>query len=260
MNVGDFPFLDHRFVAIAHRGGWTRPADAARENTVYAFERAVDLGFSFLEIDVRTTADGKLVLFHDARLERLTGASGRVRERTWRQLRDLRIGGLDPVPLLEDVLDRFPATVFNIDLKDNAGVPALVALLRRMDVSDRIVVASFSTLRIRRFASRSPGIALGATPLGVGWDGFVPGLRRWRVDPAPVLQVPARVLGNLLPLVRRDLIDFLHSTGRKVHVWTIDDRAEMERLIDLGVDGLISNDLVTLKSVLTERGLWEADE
>lgn len=260
MNVADFPFLDQRFVAMAHRGGWTRPADAARENTVFAFERALDLGFRFLEIDVRTTADGQLVLFHDARLERLTGASGAVQERTWSELSDLRIGGVDPVPLLEDVLNRFRDTVFNIDLKDNAGVPAMVSLLHRMDVADRIVVASFSTMRTRRFARRSPGIALSATPLGVGWDGFLPGLRRWRVDPAPVLQVPVRVLRSLLPLVRRDVIDFLHSTGRKVHVWTIDDRAEMEHLIDLGVDGLISNDLVTLKSVLTERGLWEADE
>lgn len=260
MNVGDFPFLNQRFVAMAHRGGWTRPEDAPRENTVYAFERALDLGFRYLEIDVRTTADGRLVLFHDPGLSRLTSGEGRLRDHTWDELRHLLINGVDPIPLLADVLTRFPDVVFNIDLKDDRGVPALVELLQQVDAADRIVVASFSTMRTRRFARLLPGIALGATPLGVGWDGFLPGLRRWRVDPAPVLQVPARVLRSLVPVVRRDVIDFVHSTGRKVHVWTIDDRAEMERLLDLGVDGLISNDLVTLKTVLTERGLWEANE
>ncbi|MFZ0528924.1 MAG: glycerophosphodiester phosphodiesterase family protein, partial [Propionicimonas sp.] len=101
---------------------------------------------------------------------------------------------------------------------------------------------------------------LGASAIGVAWDGFAPFLRRIRIDPAPVLQVPARALRNLVPLVRQDLVRFLHSTDRKLHVWTVDDRDQMEQLLDLGVDGLISNDLVLLKHVLQERGLWRVDQ
>lgn len=258
MDFAGIPYLDQRFVAMAHRGGWTRSEDAPRENTVYAFEQAIGLGYKYLEIDVRTTADGRLVLFHDARLDRVTGESGLVRDRTWAELRGVRIHGIDPVPLLEDVFAQFPETRFNVDLKDDAGVPALARLLARVDMTDRIAVASFSTARTRRFARLAPDVPLGATPLGVVWDGFAPLLRRLRIDPAPVLQIPSRALRELVPVVRRDLVAFLHATGRKVHVWTIDDRVEMERLIDLGVDGLISNDLVLLKDVLQGRGLWEA--
>lgn len=258
MDAAGIPYLDQRFVAMAHRGGWARPQDAGRENTAYALEQAVRLGYKYLEIDVRTTADGRLVLFHDAQLDRLTGESGLVRDRRWDELSGLRINGADPVPLLEDVFAQFPEARFNVDLKDDAAVPVLARLLTRVDMTGRIAVASFSTARTRRFARLAPDVPTGATPLGVAWDGFAPFLRRLRIDPAPVLQVPSRAIRELLPVVRRDLVEFLHATGRKVHVWTIDDRADMERLIDLGVDGLISNDLVTLKNVLQERGLWES--
>jgi glycerophosphoryl diester phosphodiesterase len=100
-------------------------------------------------------------------------------------------------------------------------------------------------------------VPTGVSPLGVVWAGFVPLLRRVRIDPGVVFQVPARVGAERVPLVRADVVNLVHATGRVIHVWTVDDAAEMERLVALGVDGLISNDITALKQVLTGHGLWE---
>lgn len=257
MRARDYPFLDRRFVAMAHRGGWLTDADRARENTSHAFAQAVALGYEYLEVDVRTTADGEVVVFHDARLERVTDAAGPISERTWAELASVRVAGTDPVPRLADALAAFPQTRFNIDLKDDRSVQPLAELLVQPDVVGRVCVGSFSGSRLRAFRRVAPTVLTGVTPIGVAWDGFALLLRRLRVDPGAVLQIPSRVLAERVPLVRRDLVDFVHATGRQVHVWTIDDAAEMERLIDLGVDGIITNDLAALRRILIERDLWE---
>lgn len=257
MLARDYPFLNHRFVAMAHRGGWVTPADAARENTMHAFQAAADLGYRYIETDVRTTADGKVVVMHDAELDRVTDATGAVSARTAAELSRVRVAGVDPIPLLADVLEALPGIAFNIDVKDDRSVEPLAALLQRQDVAGRVCVSSFSGTRLRAFRRLAPDLPTGVGPVGVAWAGFAPLLRRLRVDSGVVLQIPARIAREKLPLVRRDVVRFAHANGRLIHVWTVDDPTEMDRLVRLGVDGLISNDLTALKRVLTEHGLWE---
>lgn len=257
MLARDFPFLDRRFVAMAHRGGWAKPEDEPRENTMYAFGCAVGLGYRYIETDVRTTADGHAVVFHDGELDRVTGAAGRIADHSLAQLRGVRIAGLDPIPLLTEVLEEFPATCFNIDLKDDGSAAAVAAILQRQACVERVCVSSFSGSRMRVFRRLAPPVPTGVSPLGVAWAGFVPLLRRARIDSGVVFQIPARVASGRVPLVRPDVVNLAHATGRVVHVWTVDDTAEMERLVALGVDGLISNDITALKQVLTGHGLWE---
>ena len=130
----------------------------------------------------------------------------------------------------------------------------------RAGADDRVCVASFSTGRLKRFRALAPNVLTAASPIEVAWYCFGPGLRGRRLGSGAVLQVPERVLSDRVPLVRRDVIRAAHDAGCAVHVWTIDERDDMERLIDLGVDGIVTNEIGILKNVLIERGLWKGHE
>jgi len=252
-------FLDHRFVAMAHRGGWLTPSDAKRENTAYAFRRAVELGYGYLETDVHTTADGVLLAFHDDVLDRVTDATGALGAWSWADLAGVRIAGIDPIPRFADLLEEFPTTRFNIDLKDAGSVQPLAEALKRLHAEDRVCVGSFSGPRLKAFRRLLPDVLTATTPRAVVWATHAFGLRRLIVDTGAALQIPQRDPGAPLKLVRRDVVRLSHATGRVVHVWTVNEEAEMHELIDLGVDGLVSDDITMLKRVLLERGLWEGE-
>ena len=140
------PFLDTpRPHAFAHRGG----AAHAPENSWTAFEHAVKLGYSYLETDARATSDGRLMAFHDRTLDRVTGGSGAIGARTYREVSALRVAGSEPIPLIEDLLGAWPGARFNIDLKDEPGIALLAGVLRRTGAWDRVCVTSFSGSRLR---------------------------------------------------------------------------------------------------------------
>lgn len=255
----DHPYLNGRFVATAHRGGWVDDADRDRENTIYAFTRAWELGYRVFETDVHLTSDGQLVAFHDSDLSRITGVRGQIGDHRWDELASVTVAGQDRIPLLSELLSSFPEAVFNIDIKAAPATQPLAELLAGTPDEHRVCVGSFSTARIERFRSLAPGVLTSASPAEAAR--YVFGLRRRGepVGPGAVLQVPVRAFGGAVPVVRPDVLAAAHAHGRPVQVWTIDDPAEMERLIDLGVDGLITNDLVTLKRVLRSRGLWQEE-
>jgi glycerophosphoryl diester phosphodiesterase len=253
----DHPYLARRFAAMAHRGGWISPQDAPRENTRYAFRRAVELGYRYLETDVHATADGELVAFHDAVLDRVTDGTGRIAEHSWRDLSGLRIGGVDPIPRFADLLEEFPSACFNVDIKDARAVGPLADVLHRCGAASRVCVGSFSGARLKAFRRAAPDVLTSTSPRAVAWATHAIGLRRLAADPGVALQIPVRHPSSPLTLVRADVVRLAHATGRVVHVWTVNDEAEMHRLIDLGVDGLVSDDITTLKRVATEHGLWE---
>jgi glycerophosphoryl diester phosphodiesterase len=226
------PFLEHpRPIAFAHRGGATH----GPENSWAAFEHAVKLGYAYLETDARATRDGMLMAFHDRTLDRMTDASGPISARSYRELTDLRIAGSEPIPLIEDLLGAWPDVRFNIDLKDEPGISLLPGVLRRTGAWDRVCVTSFSGSRLR--AARG----LLERPVCMA-------SRLSRSD-VRCAQVPGRVASG--SFVRR-----AHALGLDVHVWTINDRAEMTRFLDLGADGVMTDDLETLRDVLIERGQW----
>jgi glycerophosphoryl diester phosphodiesterase len=144
------PYLDHpRPLAIAHRGG----TESAPENTVAAFRAATELGFAYLETDVHLTSDGVLVAFHDDELDRVTDGTGVLAGLPWSEVRQARIGGTEPIPTLDELLEEFPAARFNIDPKSDHVVVALVAALRRRDAVQRVCIGAFSDDRLRRLRS-----------------------------------------------------------------------------------------------------------
>ncbi|MFD8937557.1 glycerophosphodiester phosphodiesterase [Streptomyces sp. NPDC059578] len=247
------PYLDHPApLAFAHRGG----AADGLENTVTAFRRAVELGYRYLETDVHATADGKLVAFHDATLDRVTDGSGSITALPWSAVGRARVGGTEPVPLFEELLARFPEARWNVDAKSDSAVLPLLDLIRRTGAWDRVCVSSFAEARVAR-ARRLGGPRL-ATSLGVRG---VLGLRlRSYGLPAPVrgsavcVQVPEVQAG--VRVVDHRFVRAAHARGLPVHVWTVNDPARMHALLDLGVDGIMTDHIDTLRSVLTDRGAW----
>ncbi|MFG2870572.1 glycerophosphodiester phosphodiesterase [Streptomyces sp. NPDC048338] len=247
------PYLDHPApIPFAHRGG---SADGL-ENTAAAFRRAAAAGYRYFETDVHTTADGALVAFHDATLDRVTDAAGRIRDLPWDAVREARVAGKEPLPLFEDLLEEFPEARWNVDLKAESSLEPLVELIRRTGAWDRICVGSFTESRVAR-ARRLAGPRL-ATSYGVSG---VLGLRlRSFGIPAALrsgavaAQVPQSQAG--VPVVDRRFVRAAHARGLQVHVWTINDPERMNSLLDLGVDGIMTDHLETLRAVLTDRGVW----
>lgn len=223
-----------------------------------AFRSALDLGYTRLETDVHATSDGVLIAFHDERLDRVTDAHGAVADLPWSSVQHARIAGLEPIPTMDELFDTFPQARFNIDIKSDAALAPLVECITRHRAHDRICVGSFSTPRIKEFRRQvGPRVATSVSPSGIVWYAFAVGGRRLYAPPGQALQMPVRDEGTGLKVLSPGLIRAAHAAGRVVHVWTVNEPAEMHRLIDLGVDGLVSDETVALRQVLVERGLWE---
>ncbi|KOV90395.1 glycerophosphodiester phosphodiesterase [Streptomyces sp. NRRL WC-3723] len=245
--------MDHPVpIAFAHRGG----AAGGLENTVAQFRRAVELGYQYIETDVHATADGRLVAFHDATLDRVTDGAGRIADLPWADVRHARVGGREPVPLFEELLETLPEVRWNVDVKAEPALRPLLELIERTDAWDRVCVGSFSEARVLR-AQRLAGPRL-ATSFGT--RGVLSlRLRSWGL-PAAVrrsavaAQVPEAQSG--VPVVDHRFVRAAHARGLQVHVWTINEPERMHRLLDLGVDGIMTDHIDTLRKVMEDRGVW----
>jgi len=239
---------------MAHRGG----AIEHLENTLPAFQACVDMGYRYLETDVRVTADGVLVVFHDPTLERVTDRAGRIEALPWSEVSTARIGGREPILRLEDLLGAWPDVRFNLDIKAAGVLAPLVRAVRRLKVADRICLGSFSDARIaaaRRLFGPSVCTALG--PRGVAalrlssYSPRAAGLVRIQ---AGVAQVPLQLGGRAL--VDERFLTAAHARDLQVHVWTVDTEDETTALLDLGVDGVMTDRPAMLKELLEKRGQW----
>lgn len=261
-----YPYLDAvldqpgSVLAFAHRGGAYHPELEGLENTLAAFQHAAALGYDSLETDVHATRDGVLLAFHDTALDRLTDRKGAIASLTHAEVLDALIGGSERVPALADVLDRFPRIRFNIDVKSDAAVPLLVELIADRDAWDRVLVGSFSRRRLNHFRRLTRGrVPTSAHPVEVVLFRMLPSawladrLTRGRVA---CLQIPHR--RGPMVVATAGLVRRAHRAGKHVHVWTIDDPAEMHLLLDRGIDGLMTDRTDLLKEVLVARGQWRA--
>lgn len=251
-----FTYLDAPApLAFAHRGG----AAHGDENTAAAFARAIALGYRYVETDVHATADGVAVVFHDATLDRVTGRPGRIAALRWADLATVRVGGAAAVPRLDDVLTAWPQVRFNIDVKADAAVEATVLTVTRAGAADRVLLASFSDARLARLrALAGPAVAtsLGMREVARLKMASLTGRRLVLPPSVAAAQVPPR--WRRLRVVDRRFIGYAHRLGLHVHVWTIDEPAEMNELLDLGVDGIMTDHVDVLRDVYLQRGHWTA--
>jgi glycerophosphoryl diester phosphodiesterase len=255
-----FPYLDATTpIGLAHRGGALHADNVDLENTLAAFRTAVRLGYRYLETDVHATADGRLLAFHDTHLDRVTDATGAIAQLPYAAVREARINGTEEIPLLAHLLEEFPDARINIDIKAPGAIGPLVRTISEHNAVDRVCVGSFSERRLRAVRrALGPRLATAAGQVGVAALRFAPGLvSRLLSTPAPVLQIPPQhmVAGRRITLVTPALVERVHQLGKHLHVWTIDDPDEMHRLLDLGVDGIVSDRIDTLAAVLAERGV-----
>jgi glycerophosphoryl diester phosphodiesterase len=266
--AGRFPALQGPVpLTFAHRGG----AGLWPENTLEAFRGAIDLGCSHLETDLRVTRDGVIVLMHDARLDRTTNGSGDVSAHTLSELERLDAGhhfspdgksfpwrgkGLRIVTFAE-LVAAAPKVCFNVEIKERGphDLPRLlVQFIERHGIAERVIVAAERHELVRDFRRLCGGhIATSASRREClqFWLASRARLARFLPMPYQALQIPVRA-GNVT-IVTRELIDAAHRAGAAVHVWTVDEKAEMIHLLDLGVDGLMSDYPDRLRSVVLGR-------
>lgn len=247
------PFLDHGGpIAFAHRGG----AEVHPENTERAFRHAVELGFTHVETDVHVTRDGVAIAFHDSRLDRVTDRQGEISTLRWSEVRAARVAGTDEIMRLEELFEAFPDTYINLDPKSDAAVAPLARTILRTGSVNRVLVGSFSERRLRR-VRRLVGerLAVSAGPqrtAGIIARSFgIP----WRIRGIVAAQVPTRI--GRVEVVSPRFLRTAHRLGLHVHVWTINDAAEMNRLLDLGVDGIMTDRPDILRDVFRARGYWK---
>ena len=253
-------------IALAHRGFSAPSASGALENSLSAFAAAVDLGYRYLETDVHATSDGVLVAFHDPTLDRATDGRGPIATQPWSVVSRARIAGVEPVPRLEEALAAWPHVRFNLDVKARGAIAPLVRVLTTAGAVDRVCIASFSERRRRAVlaglaAAGHRSVASSASRQGVvRFLAAVGAGLRGRALRAAVgadcLQVPER--SGRLPVLTERTLAAARSARLPVHVWTVDEPAQMRRLLDAGVDGLVTDRADLLRAVLAERGQWPA--
>lgn len=221
-----------------------------------AFDRAIALGYRYLETDVRVTSDGVVLAFHDTTLDRVTDQRGKVCELPWALVRHARIDGLEPIPLLTELLDAWPQARVNIDIKAEHCIGPTIDAIRRTGSIDRVCVGAFSGSRVAAMRrGLGPSLCTSLGPREAFALRAVSALgRRPRRGAGWCAQVPARI--GRVPFVDARYLAAAHSLGLPVHVWTVNRRAEMIRLLDLGVDGLMTDAADVLRALLVERGQW----
>lgn len=261
MTRGRHPFVHSELpIAMAHRGG----AREHSENSLTAFQRASEIGYTHFETDVRATADGVVMVFHDANLNRVTDRVGRISALPYEEVRKALIAGRDPIMRLEELLAAFPDAFFNIDVKDDHTLGPFTDLVERLDILDRICIGTFSPTRMRAVRRRWPEAATSLAPpealslLAAATLGPLAGLAGMGVPTGAVTaQVPAYARG--IPLVTPSFVSAAHDRGLAVHVWTVDRDSQMHRLLDMKVDGIITDRPTTLRRVLLDRGQWPVE-
>lgn len=259
-----------RPLIMAHRG----ESENTPENTMLALEAAASIGVDVLESDVRLTKDGKLVLFHDETLERTTDKVGTIRDYTLNELREIDFGyTFSPdngatfpfrgkghsIVTLEEAFARFPNTVFNLDIKDTipSAPEELARIISQSNQSNSVIIASFNNMQIERFRELMPKIPTAAHPGEV--KRFVLntkfGLPRIRSDDIHYRSFAVPMKSGPLKVITKKFVRKAHEFNLAVHVWTINNSATMNYLIDLGIDGIFTDNPKLMKEVLQERGL-----
>ena len=265
------PYFDlPRPIVIGHRGA----SGELPENTLPAFERALSRGAAILETDVHLTRDGEVVLCHDPQLDRTTDGSGAVEDHTLAELQRLDAGyhfssdsgasfpqrgkGIR-IPTLNEAFEAFPGIRFNVEIKRNSAplIDATLGIVAEAGREATTLLAAEADDTMSALRARLA--AIGLRPAMGAAVGDVVGFVRAAAEggtppPEPMaLQIPPSFAGN--PLVTPEFVGFVHRHGVQLHVWTINEEDEMRRLLDLGVDGVMSDLPGLLRKVVDERGL-----
>ena len=229
-------YLDYDGLKVlAHRGG----AEESYENTTESFEYSQLLGCEFIETDVQVSSDGIPYIFHDDDLKRILNKPVRFDSLSSNEIDDLNIFNSCKIPKLSDTLLRFPNLCFQIDFKTDEVVMPALDVINDMNVFDRVCIASFSSKRLQNVRSLYPDLCISMGPNEV-FKTLLASLNLFKGEiPGDCLQIPMSYYG--IKIVSKRFVDFVHSRGLKIMIWTINDIETFKYLIDLGVDGIITD-------------------
>ena len=254
-----FHFLSSRkFIALPHRGAHffsKNNSNQYLENTHSAFSKARDLGFTHIETDVHASKDSISYMIHDPTLKRLTGDDIALKDLTSKDIEKIRLKGSHLIPKLEETLEEFPSTYFNIDAKSWRVADPLASVINKTETCDRICIASFNDQRISYIRNLIKGsICFSAGTLKS--LSIMISLRLGVISDidVPCLELPLFYKG--IKILNRSLIEKIKLAGTRIIVWVINNENHINELIDYGVDGLIVDDCLLLKKILIKKGLW----
>ena len=234
-------FLDSEFQGFVHRGD----TSIFLENTIEAFQSAVSLGYQYLETDLRETSDGKIITFHDPNLKRITGANITISETKFSDIRMRRLPSREIIPTIDELLEEFPDSFFNMDLKVNQIEEKVLKKINSHNALERVCLGSFNSKVIKKINSLEPKIL---TSMGISQVIMYKFFQKKNIS--KLIQIPTR--WNGIKVITKKFIDRLHNDGLKVHVWTVNKETEMQSLIDLGVDGIMTDNASGLIKVMKQ--------
>ena len=237
-------FLKSKFQGFVHRGD----ASTYIENTLEAFKSADSLGYKYIETDLRETIDGKIITFHDANIKRITGSNVTINRSSLADIRMRRLPKNESIPTIDEILEELPNSYFNMDLKVPNMEEKVLKKIKSHNALDRICLGSFNSKTIKKINVLEPKII---TSMGLAQ---VVKYKFFNIKSnSKLIQIP--VSWNGIKVITKGFIEKLHNDNLKVHVWTINKENEMQRLIDMGVDGIMTDNAIGLMNVMKKNNL-----
>ena len=236
--------FNEKFHGFVHRGN----SKTYLENSLESFEAAIKLGYRCIETDLRCTLDNEIVIFHDKDLKRLLNIDIKIKDLTLIEIRKL-FEKRGYIPTLIEILSKFPDTFFNIDLKEQSTLEMTMKIVNKMNAFHRVCFASFNSNRIKEVYDNFPQAI---TSMGVK-DVIKFKLFYLNTSHSNVLQIPIK--WNGIKVFSKSLLKRAHKNSLKVHLWTINDESLMNELIELGVDGIMTDEAEILMKVMRQKGL-----
>ena len=237
-------FLKSKFQGFVHRGD----TSSYIENTLEAFKSAETLGYKYIETDLRETKDGKIITFHDANIKRITGSNITINRSSLSDIRMRRLPKNETIPTIDEVLEELPDSYFNMDLKVSNMEEKVLKKIKSHNALDRICLGSFNSKTIKKINILEPKII---TSMGLAQ---VVKYKFFNIKSnSKLIQIP--ISWNGIKVITKRFIEKLHNDNLKVHVWTINKEKEMQRLIDMGVDGIMTDNAIGLMNAMKKNSL-----
>ena len=241
------PFFEDKFQPFVHRGC----RENYSENTLEAFKESVDLGYKYIETDLRLTKDKRVIVFHDNDFNRLAKINKKVQSLTLREIKNIKLIKGGTILELTNLLEEFPKIKFNIDIKDSRSLIPTIEVLDSLNAYSRVCLASFKSSILWRLKKIRPQSCVS---MGI-IDTAIFKIFHKIINDVDCIQVPIKWRG--INVLTKKLIDMAHLNNLKIHVWTINSEEEIFRLINLKVDGIMTDNAVLLKKIIDEYKLFD---
>jgi len=226
-----------KVIIIAHRGA----SNIAPENTLKAFQKAIDLGADFIEFDVHLSKDNEIVIMHDANTFRTTGHKGLIKEMTLRELKELECGQGEKIPTLQELIEICKGKInLQLEIKAKGMAKKIVHILRDADLITSTLISSFKHDQLLEIQKLEPDLKLAALIVGI----------KKRKTIKKAIKNNFHAIHPLYKFVNKKFIEKAHENNLKINVWTVDSKIQMKKLLEMGVDGIITNDIEVAKEML----------